>query len=359
MLKQCAVDNDCQELYNRFQSRYRVDLEDVMAWDSERDGHERRRRFEETVRRIYEHGNQQSNKNNKNKSIAHPRYHLAINRFADQPPRFFSPTKTWHENDDAHLLWDAILDGGTENEHDVHTSKRQPQHLRSLQRQPEANENLLVPKGSDIHPFVVKLESEADIRNVVGVAPAVELGGKIHFPMPSKKHHKKKHYKTQRLQPGSVVNLPDMGPPVKYKLGIEVAESEKEYPFGGSLPALDSPEQGHEVNLRTKHSFQPTYHDKYAMSLNWATRHNPDRVPLVHDVFDQVRLVVLRSFLVLYWSCPRLINFETIRPFASRLLSFDREVVDLVGRMQRRVVWKRVWPVALLEMPIDSFRRAM
>lgn len=121
----------------------------------------------------------------------------------------------------------------------------------------------------------LKLEDEATIRSLVS------LQGKIYYPQPAKKQKKPKPEKR-----GIVVPLPDIGPPLKWKLGTEVAALERDFPFGGALPTLHD---GTEVNLKTKKSFHPKRKDSFAKFLNWATTNNPDQVPLVHDVFDQVR----------------------------------------------------------------------
>jgi len=79
------------------------------------------------------------------------------------------------------------------------------------------------------------------------------------------------------------------------RLGNKVAQDEEGAPFGGSMPKAAV---GAEVNLRTSktlrhrnrpHRAEHEYEmDAYATTLNWATDENPDGVPLVHAVVDQV-----------------------------------------------------------------------
>ena len=80
------------------------------------------------------------------------------------------------------------------------------------------------------------------------------------------------------------------------RLGNKVTQDEGGAPFGGSMPKATV---GTEVNLRTSktlrhrnrpHRVEHEYEmDAFATRLNWATDENPDGVPLVHAVVNQVR----------------------------------------------------------------------
>ena len=105
-----------------------------------------------------------------------------------------------------------------------------------------------------------------------------------------KKHKKRKHGDdaSTTMQVNLAINdgaqqalrFPLVGTPDQYHYQI---------PF-----ALDESMEGRELDLkRAKKSDRSTKHvtvepDPFATSLNWATTNNPDGVPLVHDVFDQV-----------------------------------------------------------------------
>lgn len=105
---------------------------------------------------------------------------------------------------------------------------------------------------------------------------------------------------------GTEVRLPDSTvPPAILRLGDKVAQDEVESPFGGSLPEI--PIRGMEINLKSSKTLrqrnkgrnsslaeanlnntQVAKVNDFATSLNWATNENPDGVPLVHPVIDQV-----------------------------------------------------------------------
>jgi len=104
-------------------------------------------------------------------------------------------------------------------------------------------------------------------------------------------------------------SIPLGDPPITLRLDDRVAKDEVLAPFGGSIPTAAI---GTEVNLKASKKLRKRSHPSFAMviakdiekdddtriedihmdgfitSLNWATNENPDGVPLVHDVIDQV-----------------------------------------------------------------------
>lgn len=84
-------------------------------------------------------------------------------------------------------------------------------------------------------------------------------------------------------------------PPLSWHLGKRVAATEPLYPFGGSIPI---PELPGEYTLDISHSLKRRQSSSSSSSsflnlhLNWATTDNPDGIPLVHEVMDQVSTVV-------------------------------------------------------------------
>ncbi len=188
-------------------------------------------------------------------SISKRRYQVASKPTTNFPLSFSTWQEDWHER-----LWNELS---------------QSQNDRSLE---ETKDTTSTTTSKNDVPLFVKLEDEAAITSLL------DYRGKIYYPHPAKKESKRiKTHKTA----GIVVPLPDIGPPPKWKVGSDVAKLERDYPFGGALPKL---QEGTEVNLKTKKSFHPKRKDRFHKFLNWATTENPDQVPLVHDVFDQVRV---------------------------------------------------------------------
>ena len=64
--------------------------------------------------------------------------------------------------------------------------------------------------------------------------------------------------------------------------------------MSGPFRTVELPEEADGLELMLKLP-KKLSRDKFATSLNWATTNNPDKVPIVHDVFDQVCNSFLRD----------------------------------------------------------------
>jgi hypothetical protein len=191
-----------------------------------------RREFSEDRFRRFQEMVQLLYNHNSNDNTHKQSYYLTLNQFSDDPS-FPVANTSWQEKDDDSdlVMW----------------------------------KNQLRPQGQVV-PNFTPLDDEWKIRRR-------GLTGHHHKYHPVVKKKKKADQSPPTLswhyyvsdQPFNVIDLPKKG------TGVEIDLKPTNY-FHNVDSNVDDADA-----------------DKFAKSLNWATKHNPDKVRLVHDVFDQVR----------------------------------------------------------------------
>ena len=260
----------CLELYQA----YRDHFYEIPGFSMER-----YRKFQETVKLIYNH--------NTNQDLS---YSITLNRFSDQLNSPVVPVDDAGDDDDGAYdkqegIWEEKLqlrsrrnrlllrhddddddDGGGdedgEGDDEEQDDDGEPLQSRSRTELDKKNENMeeewKMFSGSILykkHKYRYKTKIDTTkVKTATGVAP------------PLLTWH---HYVSD--QPFNVVDLPTKGIGVEMDLKStnRFRSSTKQQPQGNTT---DDNEQ------------QDTL---FSTSLNWATKNNPDQVPLVHDVFDQ------------------------------------------------------------------------
>lgn len=290
-LKDCATEGKCDELFGAYNFHYssarQMNEEEHNLPPKKRALREDRTFFQETAKLVHQH----NEKNYQRTSL----YNLTLNQFADRHyprPSAFLDEKTALST--AEKLWNQ-----------PHLSTKRLVEVESIDYYIHRESKDNIKERSHPHSlkhsaqqggFITQLDSKEAIR---GYQRKLFRGNAFKLTKRNLKNHHKRGKKDGVGSKDSETN--DMKTnlyaiPLGVKLGGNIVSKESKYPFGGSF-VLPSSVQGHEVTLRTTKSFRKQeksmFHKKqsrrdlFDTSLNWATSNNPDRVPLVHNVFDQ------------------------------------------------------------------------
>ena len=244
------VTASCWQLYEDYSYHYRREKH----WDRSR-----YERFIKTVKFLYQHNN-----NNKSTSSTTRRrsYHVGLNKFADNLPVFYDWEEEWNQP------WKDKAFFEPTNHNTTVRKRRLPKHILQKSSQDETT-----PLPSLLTPLVT--------------AKSIVEHSHHHHHHHHRQDYPDKHrslldsFKMYVPKPSHHYEQPDNEPP-QQELVLPKHMTGKAF----EVAALPRNADGLELDLRT-----PKRHprkDSFETSLNWATSNNPDGIPLVHDVFDQV-----------------------------------------------------------------------
>jgi hypothetical protein len=222
----------CQDLYQEYRRHY---------YRREFSG-DRFHKFQEMVQLIYNHNN------NNNNNHSHSDHYLTLNQFSDDLNFPISNTTWQDDSDDSDDSDDKDDFAVWKNQ--LRRQDREAPDFTALDD--EEWKMMIRHRGLKGHHHRKKYQS---------IVIKKQKTRKAEQPPPTLSWH---HYVSD--QPFNVVNLPKKG------IGVE----------------MDIKPTNH-FKKEVADSGEDENADTFAKSLNWATKDNPDEVPLVHDVFDQVR----------------------------------------------------------------------